>query len=86
MYAVENSDAATAAKIFAEAENGIDIDPAAAVAFASLISAAEDCSIRKNANILLNITGGGYLRVKKDCETAQIGVYTTVDPGEVPIL
>lgn len=86
MYAVENSDAAEAAKIFAEAENGIDIDPAAAVAFASLISAAEDGSIRKNAGILLNITGGGYQRVKKDCETAQIGVYSTVDPGEVPAL
>ena len=86
MYAVENSDAATAAKIFAEAENGIDIDPAAAVAFAPLISAAEDGSIRKNANILLNITGGGYQRVKKDCETAKISVYETVDPGEVPVL
>ena len=86
MYAVENSDAASAAKIFAEAENGIDIDPAASVAFASLISAAEDGSIRKNANILLNITGGGYQRVKKDCEIAQIGVYRTVDPGEVPVL
>ena len=86
MYAVENSDAAEAAKIFAEAENGIDIDPAAAVAFASLISAAEEGSIRKNANILLNITGGGYQRVKKDCEIAQIGVYRTVDPGEVPVL
>ncbi|MDO9523600.1 MAG: cysteate synthase [Methanocorpusculum sp.] len=86
MYTVENSDAASAAKIFAEAENGIDIDPAAAVAFASLISAAEEGSIRKNATILLNITGGGYERVKKDCEIAQIGVYTTVDPGEVPAL
>ncbi|WP_319379026.1 cysteate synthase [uncultured Methanocorpusculum sp.] len=86
MHAVENSDAAEAAKIFIEAENGIDIDPAAAVAFASLLSAAEDGSIRKNADILLNITGGGYRRVKKDCETAQIGVYTTVDPGEVPAL
>ncbi len=86
MYAVENSDAARAASIFAEAENGIDIDPAAAVAFASLISAVEEGAIRKNADILLNITGGGYQRVKKDCETAQIGVYETVDPGEVPAL
>lgn len=86
MYSVENSDAASAAALFAEAENGIDIDPAAAVAFASLISAAEEGHIRKNANILLNITGGGYQRVKKDCETAKIGVCATVDPGEIPAL
>ncbi len=86
MYAVENSDAASAAAIFAEAENGIDIDPAAAVSFASLIYAAEEGSIQKNASILLNITGGGYERVKKDCETGRIGVYRTVDPGETSIL
>lgn len=86
MYAVENRDAANAAALFAEAENDIDIDPAAAVAFASLISANEQGSIGRNDTILLNITGGGYQRVKKDCDIAPIKVYTTVDPGEVPAL
>jgi len=86
MYAIENKDAFAAAKIFADAENGIDLDPAAAVSFASLISASEQGLIGKNDIIVQNITGGGYNRIRKDCEIMKVGVYATVDPGEVPQL
>ena len=83
MYAVENKAASAAAKIFADAENGIDLDPAAAVSFASLISASEQSMIGKNDIIALNITGGGYERVREDFEIMKVDVYASVDPDEV---
>ena len=60
-----NDEAANAAKLFEEAE-GIDIHPAAAVATATLISAVKEKRINKNAVVMLNITGGGEERFKKE--------------------
>lgn len=65
MYAVSNEEACAAEKLFLELE-GIDLDPAASVCTASLITACETGRIRKNRTILLNITGGGYTRVQED--------------------
>lgn len=53
-----NEQARKAAKMFEEYE-GADIHPAAAVATATLIEAAETGSVSKNELIMLNITGGG---------------------------
>ncbi len=65
MYAISNDEARTAGAWFTELE-GIDLDPAAAVCVASLIRACETVSIGKNRTVLLNITGGGYDRVRED--------------------
>ncbi|MBR0323053.1 MAG: cysteate synthase, partial [Bacteroidales bacterium] len=47
---------------------GIDINPAAAVATASLIQAVENNQVEKDAVIMLNITGGGEKRFKENKE------------------
>ena len=65
MYAVTNEKARAAGTLFTELE-GIDLDPAAAVCTASLIRACETGSIDKNRTVFLNITGGGYERVRED--------------------
>ena len=65
MYAVSNEDACAAGTLFTELE-GIDLDPAAAVCTASLLRACESGSMDKSRTVLLNITGGGYERVRED--------------------
>ena len=65
MYAVANDEAREAGARFTELE-GIDLDPAAAVCTASLIRSCREGSIDKNRTVLLNITGGGYERVRED--------------------
>jgi len=65
MYAVTNDEAHAAGKLFTERE-GIDLDPAAAVCTASLVRACECGTIDTGRLVLLNITGGGYERVRED--------------------
>lgn len=60
-----NSEAREAANLFLEKER-IDIHPAAAVATATLIAAAKNGTIDKEALIMLNITGGGEEKFKQD--------------------
>ncbi|MBE0646809.1 MAG: cysteate synthase [Bacteroidales bacterium] len=60
-----NREAADAARLFEETE-GIDIHPAAAVATASLIHAVNNKSVSPDAVIMLNITGGGEERLKRE--------------------
>ena len=66
-FAVTNEDAEAAGELF-EALEGIDINPAAAVATASLIQAVENNQVEKDAVIMLNITGGGEKRFKENKE------------------
>ena len=66
-FAVTNEEADAAGKLFEELE-GIDINPAAAVATASLIQAVENNQVEKDAVIMLNITGGGEKRFKENKE------------------
>jgi cysteate synthase len=61
MLTADNHETQHALHLFAEVE-GIDIDPAAGVALATLIKAAQHNQIEKDALILLNITGGGANR------------------------
>jgi len=65
VLAIQNASALKAAKLFEDLE-GIDLHPAAAVATASLIEAVENNQIVKDAIVLLNITGGGEIRFKKE--------------------
>lgn len=65
MFAITNEEAAEAAALF-QATEGIDIEPAAAVAIASLKQAIEQNKVQKEAIIMLNITGGGIQRFKTE--------------------
>jgi cysteate synthase len=58
MFVVRNEEALQAMRLFERCE-GIDIDPAAGVALASLIKAARSGQIDPEATVLLHITGGG---------------------------
>ena len=62
---VNNTKLEEAQELFNELE-GIDIHPASAIAVGSLIQAVEDNIVEKDATIMLNITGGGEERFKKD--------------------
>ncbi len=86
MYAIENAAARDAGRMFSDAENGIDLDPAAAVATAALIAAVERGAVDSDATITLNITGGGYARVHEDYVLCPVPVTSTVDADEVPEL
>ena len=65
MLTADNFETRHAKQLFEEAE-GIDIDPAGAVAFATLIKTARYDGIERDAVVLLNITGGGRHRQRLD--------------------
>ncbi|WP_406659976.1 cysteate synthase [Methanolobus sp. ZRKC3] len=71
MYAVINEEASSAQSLFEKTE-GIDINPAAAVAVASLIQAVEAGNVKPGDSIVLNITGGGQKRLMQDYQTKQL--------------
>ena len=81
MYGITNDEAKDAEKLF-EDEEGIDLDPAASVAIASLIKAVDDGSVKKEDKILLNITGGGYKRLKENCKLYEIEARMELKPSE----
>lgn len=64
ILSVSNTAAIAAAELFAETE-GIDIHPAAGVALASLMQAVSENRIDPDADVMLNITGGGEQVFKK---------------------
>jgi len=66
-----NEEAIEAAKIFEEKE-GNDIHPAAAIATATLIKCVQKGEIDKDACIMLNITGGGEERFKREKEVCYL--------------
>jgi len=79
IYGVTNVEAKEAEKLFENAE-GIDLDPAASVAAASLIEAVKKGTIQKNDVVLLNISGGGFKRLRKDYSVHEIKPCLSVDP------
>ena len=80
MFAVTNEEAKVAEKLFMEFE-GTDLDPAASVCVASLIRACESGMIEKKKTVLLNITGGGYQRVREDFALIAVRPSFTVEAG-----
>jgi len=69
-FAVTNEEALAAARLFEEIEH-IDLEPAAAVAFASLLIAVKSGVVPNEATVLLNITGGGGRRYASDFQLHQ---------------
>lgn len=79
-YAVTNDALARAMLLFAEVE-GIDVEPAAGVAIASLAAAVRDGSIGRDETVLLNVTGGG--RTRRPVVTARQRPPLVVDRDEI---
>ena len=75
--AVSNDEARHAQRLFEECE-GIDLDPAAGVTVASLISAAKGGQIDPGKDVVLNITGGGYLKVQEEYDLIPVPSAITV--------
>ncbi|MBL7117894.1 MAG: cysteate synthase [Candidatus Syntrophoarchaeum sp.] len=71
IYGVTNEECRIAEKLF-ESEEGIDLVTAASVAVASLIKAVDEGFVKKEDRILLNITGGGYKRLREDYKMYEI--------------
>jgi len=67
VLAVTNEEADLASTLF-ELNEGIDLEPAAAVAAASLKQAVEAGKVEKDAVIMLNVTGGGIQKFQKENE------------------
>src|SRR5215212_1215737 len=65
MLTADNFETLHAKQLFEETE-GIDIDPASAVAFATLMKTARYDGIERDALVLLNVTGGGRHRRQLD--------------------
>ncbi|MGA2477397.1 MAG: cysteate synthase [Spirochaetia bacterium] len=69
MYRVADREARAAGRLFEKLE-GCDIDPAAEVALASLQQAVEQGRIGRRDMVALNITGGGYCRLRRERRVA----------------
>ena len=65
MYRVPNGAAARAAALFTETE-GSDLDPAAAVGLAALQQALAAGAVRRRDTVFLNVTGGGFQRLRAE--------------------
>lgn len=78
-----NKEAKSAGKLFEKLE-GNDIHPAAAVATATLINAVKDGTIKTEDSIMLNITGGGEERFKRENELHYLkpSLIFDIDPEE----
>lgn len=81
MYSVSNAEGQAALRLVRDAE-GIDLDPAAAIATAALVQAVEQDRIGEDAHILLNLTGGGYERIREDFTLHPIEPAFTLYPEE----
>eukprot|EP00727_Mastigamoeba_balamuthi_P010398 m51a1_g5981 putative cysteate synthase (445) ;mRNA; r:250916-252377 len=82
-HVATNEEAAEAAKLFEQTE-GIDVDPAAAVALAALVKAARQGAIPKGDVVLCNVTGGGKKRLFADVRAKggkiqQLAPFATID-------
>jgi len=83
MYAVSNAEGGEAMKLILDTV-GIDPDPAAAIATAALIQGVRGGIVGQADHVLLNITGGGYERVREDLEIHPIEASARVRPDDGP--
>jgi cysteate synthase len=82
--AVTNEQAIGAAEQFEKSE-GVDIAPAAAVAFASLLTAIKDRLISSDATVVLNVTGGGQRRRFENETAVQLEADLSVDSADIDL-
>ena len=80
-YVVSREDAIKAKELF-ESIEGIDVMTPAAVALASMIQALENGDIKADECTVLNVSGGGVERMKKDLETVQITPWKVVSKND----
>ena len=64
---------------------GIDIDPASAVAFATLLKAARSGMLEEDALVLLNVTGGGRHRLHRDRRLIPARPALQIDQQEITL-
>ena len=76
--AVMNDEAREAQQVFEECE-GIDLDPAAGVTVASLMTAVREGHIDPRKIVMLNITGGGYRRVREEFDLIPVPETLVID-------
>jgi cysteate synthase len=81
MYSVSNTEGQAALRMVRDAED-LDLDPAAAIATAALVQAVEQDRIGVDSHILLNLTGGGYERIREDFTLHPIEPAFTLYPEE----
>lgn len=86
IYAISNEEAEKAAQLFLQHE-GNDLEPAASVAVASLIKAVIEKSVDPQSIVMLNITGGGLEKFKREHSVKYLEperIFSlNADPGEV---
>ncbi len=82
MYAVTNREALEAGRLFRELE-GCDLDPAAEVALGALVQAAARGTVGRRDLILLNLTGGGQLRLAAEGVRQQVTADVTFTRDEL---
>jgi cysteate synthase len=82
MLAADNLETLPRLKLFEELE-GIDIDPATAVAFATLLKAARSGLLHHDATVLLNVTGGGRIRRQTERKLIPARPALQLDQGEI---
>jgi cysteate synthase len=80
MYGVTNREAEDAAHLFRTVE-GCDLDPAAAVALASMQHAIAAGSIRRGELVFLNVTGGGYKHLREHMAVEPLQADIEIDAG-----
>jgi cysteate synthase len=84
-YAITNDEMTNAMALFAELE-GIDIEPAAGIATASLIRAARARELAPDARVLLNVTGGGAkLRAREGVSARPTLIVDRAEPATAAI-
>ena len=81
MYSVSNAAGADAMQLVRDTLD-IDLDPAAAVATAALVQGIEKHMVKPDDHILLNLTGGGYERIREDFTLHPLTPAITVRPDE----
>ena len=81
MYSVPNTAGADAGKLIRETVR-IDPDAAAAVATAALIQSVDKNIISSGNHILLNLTGGGYERIREDFTLHPVSPSAVICPDE----
>jgi cysteate synthase len=82
VLAATNLESDEARQLFLETE-GIDITPAAGVALASLIQASKTGLVKKEALVMLNITGGGVERFKLERPTRYLEPSTVIPREDI---
>lgn len=83
MRVADNQAARAAMQLFAACE-GVDIDPEAGVALATLVDAARAGELEGDAPVLLHVTGGGNQRRRAEVPLVVAQPQLRFDPRDVP--